>query len=1009
MMEAWWRAVTPHVDIREGRVNEGLFDAKLAQVAHGEGPQEYRDTRLFLAKTYFTQGLRELLTQVLRRVSGDALVNGVLWLQTGFGGGKSHSELTVYHTLTHPAEAAEVEDIATIMKALGLAAPPSAKVAVLSGTNLNPLGRTTADSTRIRTLWGEVAYQLGGAEAFSMVADNDAALQSCGDDLLTRLLRKVGPCAILFDETLHYVDKVKTIGASGSNLAEQTVAFLRELTDAVNAVPGAAMVVSLTASREDMLSDEAPRWLERLNEHVLRNATTFRPVQRNEIHEVVRRRLFEHVSQQQAAATAVAYRQLYAALGGLPADKTGDAYERLVAASYPFHPELISVLYERWGARMGFQETRDTLRFLAFTLQEQWARRTELSDALIQCQDVDLRHGELRGMARRVSADEQWESVIGTDIASQSGSEPAKAQLLDREHNWPRLAEGLATTVLLYSLGRVQGPVVTREELRLACSRPSVPEPLWEDILTSFKSRLFYFYWEEAQYEFRKEPNVLSLQATYRTNLKAEEVDVHLRSVIQRNLLGDKSSGHRFSVYFAPESNQVVPDDESLKLIVLEPDRTVTDGVPSDTTRETCLDLLTRRGDVLRLNRNLLIFCAIDADGVVRARQAAEDYLSWGKIQRNSAEWDRIGGAQQRIVKERMENTSAEVIRGLAGAYSWLLLPTEARDSSTGNVSFDIRRTSPYGPGKNIATMAWERLTSVAGTGQAILAELTPEALIDTYQQNAWPLTELSVTTRGLWERFCRQLALPVLRDQDVLLDTLRVGQQQGLFAIGRLVGENSPPSARDSYVALYCGKTDVPSQDLPQTGERWVALRKSLYEELSKVPTHVSTTELLQAVDAVDGAGHPASVAAVYAYVAKGRDAGIDGGSFVRAVRELVGNNQYAYSAAPGGESTVVPDNLEALQEGWLVRRDGPPPPPPTGRTIKVAATLNDVKLLTSLFTSILRPLDSQNPDAFTLIISATATWENDPGGGLTAALDDGKNNPQLRGIVAVTDSKVK
>ncbi len=464
----------------------------------------------------------------------------MLWLQTGFGGGKSHSELTVYHTLAHPEEA--VAEVAALAGNAGLERLPAAHVAVMAGTHLNPLGRTV-DGTHIRTLWGEMAYQLGGAEAFALVAENDAALQSCGDALLATLLRKVGPCAILFDETLHYVDKVKGIVASGSSLAEQTVAFLRELTDAVNNVPGAVMVVSLTAGREEMLSDEAPGWLARLNEHVLRTATTIRPVQRSEIHEVVRRRLFEHVDGQRAADTAAAYRELYASLGGLPAEKTGDAYERLIAASYPFHPELISVLYEGWGARTGFQETRDTLRFLALALQQLWAQRTSIADALIQCQDVDLAHGALRGMARHVSGDEQWESVIGTDIASQSGSELAKAQLLDREHGWGRLAEGLATTVLLYSLGGGEAPLATRESLRLACTRPGLPEAAWEDILESFQRRLFYYYWEEdkheqRKYQFRKEPNVLSLQSTYRTNLKPEEVDAHLRSVLDKTLLG---------------------------------------------------------------------------------------------------------------------------------------------------------------------------------------------------------------------------------------------------------------------------------------------------------------------------------------------------------------------------------------------------------------------------------------------------------------------------------------
>ncbi|HPL30224.1 MAG TPA: DUF499 domain-containing protein, partial [Anaerolineae bacterium] len=640
-MKAWWQAVTPHEDIAKGRVNEGLFDAKLGHVARGEGADEYLDARLFFQKTYFTDGLRDLLARVLQRVAGNRDLNGVLWLQTGFGGGKSHSELAAFHLLKHPEEAMQVADVAAIVQAAGLGRPPRAQVAVIPGTSLNPLGRATPEGLQIRTLWGEVAYQLGGPAAYALVAQNDETLVSPGDQALVELLRHAGPCAILFDETLHYVDKVTGIKTAERSLAEQTVAFLRELTDAVNAARGAVMIVSLTASREDMLSDGAMAWLERLNEHVLREATAIRPVQRSEIHEVVRRRLFEQVDGESAAATAKGYRQLYASLGSLPAEKMGADYERLIAHSYPFHPELISVLYERWGACAGFQETRDTLRFLALALQQLWTRREGCENALIQCCDVDLGVGDLRGMARRVAGDEQWETVIGTDIAAQPGSELAKAQLLDRQHQTGSLAQGLATTILLYSVGGGEVPSATREGLRLACSRPGVPESVWDDILARFERSLFYYFWEESRYQFRKQPNVLSLQYTHYTNLTPGEVDAHMQNTTTRNALGDKMPGHGFQVHYRPEDSQAVPDDEALKLIVLDSQYTVTEGVASGDTERACLAMLDRRGDLLRQNRNTLVFCAADEGGIKLAKQAAADYLSWSKIQRNSGEWDR--------------------------------------------------------------------------------------------------------------------------------------------------------------------------------------------------------------------------------------------------------------------------------------------------------------------------------------------------------------------------------
>jgi len=1009
MLKPWWQAVTPHDDIAKGRVNEGLFDAKLGQVAQGQGPEEYLNTRLFLRKTCFTDGLRDLLVGVVRRAAGDPEVNGVLWLQTGFGGGKSHAELATYHLLKHPDEAMEVDEVASIVHGAGLERPPRAEVAVVSGTSINPLGRTTVDGLHIRTLWGEVAYQLGGPPAYALVADNDASLLSPGTETLTQLLSHVGPCVILFDETLHYVDKVTAIETPKRTLADQTVAFLRELTDAVNAVPGAAMVVSLTASREDMLSDGATAWLERLNEHVLRSATAIRPVQRSEIHDVIRRRLFESVDEDAAAATAKAYRELYASLGGLPVEKMGAEYERLIARSYPFHPELVSVLYERWGARTGFQETRDTLRFLALAMQHLWAHREQCHDALIQCCDIDLGVGELRGMARRVAGDEQWETVIGTDVAAQPGSELAQAQLLDRQYRTGRLAEGLATTILLYSIGGGEAPRATREGLRLACSRPGVSESMWDDILARFERSLFYYYWEDSFYQFRKEPNVLHLHRTHFTNLTPGEVEAHLCTVIDKSALGDKAPGHGFRVYFRPEGSGTIPDDEDLKLIVLDPQYTVNDGVPSEATARACLETLDKRGDVLRQNRNVLVFCAADQEAIAQARQAAGDYLSWSKIQRGS-EWGRIGGAQQAIVTERMENASAETVRGVIGAYCWALLPIAAREGSSSVVKLESVRSGHYGPGKLVVPMVWERLTGSSGAGPAILTELTPEALLDRYHEETWPRAQLSVTTRELWERFCRQVALPALRDESTLLDTLRVGQQKGLFALGHLTSDDSPRDQRDSYTTLYFKQAALPPQEPPQIGQRWVLLRPSLYEAITSQPAQVSVDEVRAALRAINGGDRPASVSAVYAYVSKGRAAPVDDRSFHAAVRELVVRQELAYRPEPTGPEQNVPEDPEALRSGWLSvvgEQIATGLTGAQGRVITVSATLSTLEQLTTLYKSILQPLHSQHPKTLRLVVNVTAEYETDPGGGLSATLRDGTEQPSLRGVVTIRDSR--
>jgi len=120
-----------------------------------------------------------------------------------------------------------VPQVRALVHEAGLDAPPACRVAALLGTILSPTGRKTGDGIEIRTLWGEMAYQLGGRETYDLVADEDARMVSPGEEKLRATLESVGPALILFDETLHYVDKASDIKGRKDDLAKQTVAFLR--------------------------------------------------------------------------------------------------------------------------------------------------------------------------------------------------------------------------------------------------------------------------------------------------------------------------------------------------------------------------------------------------------------------------------------------------------------------------------------------------------------------------------------------------------------------------------------------------------------------------------------------------------------------------------------------------------------------------------------------------------------------------------------------------------------
>src|SRR5487761_380277 len=196
-LKAWRQVVTPHADIRQGKFDASVFAANLGEVLAGRGAVDYRDALTFFAKTYLTRGLSELVIDVLRRLGASGKSEPVIQLQTAFGGGKTHTLLTLYHLLKRPNEVGKLPEVQQLVANAGMKQIPTANLACLVGTAL--------DAASERTFWGEMAFQLdGGKEGklYGMVAENDRRKTSPGTNTLGKLLAASGPTLILMDEIL---------------------------------------------------------------------------------------------------------------------------------------------------------------------------------------------------------------------------------------------------------------------------------------------------------------------------------------------------------------------------------------------------------------------------------------------------------------------------------------------------------------------------------------------------------------------------------------------------------------------------------------------------------------------------------------------------------------------------------------------------------------------------------------------------------------------------------------
>ena len=202
-MKPWRQIAHPHRDVLEGTLLQSDFAADIFHVLQGDAPQEYMDAEKFFERTYITEGMRLLLISVAQRLAGKG-GDPVIQLQTNFGGGKTHTLLAVYHLATCKVSTDRLAGIPALLDETGVTELPRANVAVIDGNNLSPNQPAERGSLTIRTIWGQLAWQLLGAEGYDMVADSDKAGTAPGKEVMVKLLKKASPCVLLLDELVAF-------------------------------------------------------------------------------------------------------------------------------------------------------------------------------------------------------------------------------------------------------------------------------------------------------------------------------------------------------------------------------------------------------------------------------------------------------------------------------------------------------------------------------------------------------------------------------------------------------------------------------------------------------------------------------------------------------------------------------------------------------------------------------------------------------------------------------------
>jgi predicted AAA+ superfamily ATPase len=361
----------------------------------------------------------------------------------------------------------------------------------------------------LHTLLGQVAYRLARAPGYALVASQDRDLFGTSTQQLAELLRASAPCLILLDETLEYLGKALAVGTGETNLAAIMLTFIKELCTAVSSVPGAALVITLTGSHLEDYSATGGReeLYQRLSKVLGREERIVTPVEGDDVFPILHRRLFQTVGPEgMRRQVAESYARYYHELGdAVPTSYRDASYQDRMVSAYPFHPELVDLLTNRWASLTKFQRTRGALRLLSHTVKALW--RQGHRAPLIHVGDVPLDDTGVCDQVLSV-AGEGYKPALNADIIRPDSRAPQEDHRRGGIAEELALGTAIATTAFLHSHGADRFLGASTAQLLVGVGRPGLHRGWIDDVRDSLESLLFYMRLEAGRYRFATEPNL---------------------------------------------------------------------------------------------------------------------------------------------------------------------------------------------------------------------------------------------------------------------------------------------------------------------------------------------------------------------------------------------------------------------------------------------------------------------------------------------------------------------
>ena len=664
------------------------------------------------------------------------------------------------------------------MSSGGCTVPQHINRAVLVGTWRGPQDVSLQEGGReIRTTWGEMAWQLGGADAFDMIAANDAKGIAPGSNLLEAIFKKCSPCLILVDEWVAYLRQIYRVDDLPSGSFDANLSFVQSLTEAVKTSPGTVLVAALPASQIEVGGEGGQEALVRLEQTFSRVESSWRPASQEESYEIVRRRLFKDIPGDRfhhRDNTLIQFAKLYRENANeFPGGSADEDYRRKLEKAYPIHPELFDQLYAGWGSLERFQRTRGVLRLMAQAIHELWMN----NDPSVMIMPGSMAVGSARVESELLHyLDVSWQSIIAGDI---DGPESIPYKI---DQSAPNLNRCSATRRVARAVFMGTAPThqqknrgLDDKQINLGVVQPGEKPAVFGDALRRLGNRARFMHGDLGRYWYSMSASLNRVAADRAEQVEEALVLVKIDKLLTAYINGLGDRGHFDAVQAAPGSSAEVPDEaggvRAIVLGIAHPHNGRDDSGAMTTARE----ILMQRGSTPRVYRNVLVFLAAETRQLDNLKEAMRSALAWDGIVRDTERLN-LTQSDSALAKAKSTEANETVKTRLKEAWCYLLYPRQ--DGAEADVAW-ISGKVPARDG--LLGRASKRLVDEEG----LLPELGPARLDRELQRYIWKDKD-HLWLKDLREYLNRYTYLPRLKDRSVLVRTVATavgGMLPGPFA----------------------------------------------------------------------------------------------------------------------------------------------------------------------------------------------------------------------------------